>query len=268
MAGRNAHVRHEHAEVRDVEPLRLEHSHRIRRGRRLESDTEENHVSIGVLASKLERVQRRVHDAHVTTLALHPEEVPAATGHAKHVAERAEDHVRSRCDLQRLVDELERRNAHRATRTVDHLDLVRNELVDAVPDDRMRLTAADLHDRPRLGDGGVDVVEQPLGELRVVELVEVFHSGASRPLSRAALGPRVAELLVELTQLPEQGKRLHRRLLVESLQCEPDMHDRVLTNLEVRHELQADILLDATEVDLRHPSLIPLPDVEHLARDG
>src|SRR6185312_2723830 len=50
----------------------------------------------------------------------------------------------------------------------------------------MRLAAADLHDRPRVFYGGMNVVEQPLGQLRVVELIDVLHSGTSRPLSRAA----------------------------------------------------------------------------------
>src|SRR5689334_7054773 len=59
-------------------------------------------------------------------------------------------------------------------RAVHHLDL-RQQLVGAVPDDRVGVPAADLHDRPRAGRRGVDVVDQAAGQFRVVELVEVLH---------------------------------------------------------------------------------------------
>ena len=50
------------------------------------------------------------------------------------------------------VDHLQRRHADRAARPVDQFDLGGKQLVDAVLDDRVRLPAADLHDRP--GPGG------------------------------------------------------------------------------------------------------------------
>src|SRR4029077_15159645 len=48
-------------------------------------------------------------------------------------------------------------------------------------DDRMRLAAADLHHRPGLRGGPVDVVEQASGQLRVAELLEVLHRVVFRP---------------------------------------------------------------------------------------
>ena len=50
-------MRYEHAEVRDAEPLGLEDRHRVGRGRRLEPDTEENHLSIRVFPGELERIE-------------------------------------------------------------------------------------------------------------------------------------------------------------------------------------------------------------------
>ena len=56
-----------------------------------------------------------------------------------------------RGDRERLVDQLERRDADRAARAVHQLDLRRQQLVDAELDDGVRLPAADLHERPRAG---------------------------------------------------------------------------------------------------------------------
>ena len=63
--------------------------------------------------------------------------------------------------------------------------------------------------------------------------------------------PVVAELGVELAHLAEDLERLQRRLLVEALQGEADVHDGVLADLEVRHVGQAHLLGHAAEVDLR-----------------
>ena len=70
------------------------------------------------------------------------------------------------------------------------------ELVDAVADDRVRLAAADLHDRPGPGRGGLDLGEEPAREGRVLELVEVLHGtsvsdGRARS-SMACRAPRTA----------------------------------------------------------------------------
>ena len=49
----------------------------------------------------------------------------------------------------RLVDQLQRRDAHRAAGAVHQRDLRRQHPVDPGLDQRVRLPAADLHDRPR-----------------------------------------------------------------------------------------------------------------------
>ena len=68
--------------------------HRVGRGRRLEAHGEEHDAPVGVLPRDLQRVQRRVHDAHVAALGLHREQVLPRARHAEHVAEGAEDHAR------------------------------------------------------------------------------------------------------------------------------------------------------------------------------
>ena len=106
----------------------------------------------GLSPRELHRVERRVDDAHVAAGGLDGEQIAVRARHAQHVAERAEDDVGPRGDLDRLVDHLERRDADRAARAVDQRDLRRQQLVDAELDDRVGLAAADLHERPRPRD--------------------------------------------------------------------------------------------------------------------
>ena len=86
----------------------------------------------GMLARQLQRIERRIDHAHVAALRLHAQQVLRAAGHAQHVAVGDEDDVGSRCQGNRLVDDLDRRDADRAARPVDERDLLRQHLVDAV----------------------------------------------------------------------------------------------------------------------------------------
>ncbi len=76
----------------------------------------------GVRIASSQRVERRVDHPHGAAARAHLLQVAVAAGHAQHVAERGEDHVGPRRQRERLVDLLERRDAHRAARPVDHLD--------------------------------------------------------------------------------------------------------------------------------------------------
>ena len=74
-------------EVRHAQLARPPHRHRVRRRRRLEADREEDDLLIGILDRELERVERRVDDAHVPAARAHLEEIALAPRHAQHVAE-------------------------------------------------------------------------------------------------------------------------------------------------------------------------------------
>ena len=99
------------------------------------------------------------------------------------------------------------RDAHRAAGAVDHLDLVGEQLVDAVPDDRVGLAAADLHDRPGWVVPAWIRSSSLRGQLGVAELVEVLHDRSDsslsarrqcrRPACLARQREPVAELLLE-----------------------------------------------------------------------
>ncbi len=137
----------------------------------------------------------------------------------------------------------------------------------------MRLAAADLHDRPALAGGGLDLVDELAGELRVAELVEVLHDFTSEVplvvgqgggvrqagLFGGQLEP-VAELLLEHPEVLEFGQCAHRGLLVKALDREADVDDDVLADLGVGYVLQADVLRDAAEVDDRHRRAVAVLD--------
>ncbi len=130
-----------------------------------------------MLARQLQRVERRVDHAHVAALRLHAQQVLGAAGHAQHVAIGHEDDIGSQCQGNRLVDDLDRRDADRAARSVDERDLLRQHPVDAVLEEAVRLAPADFHDAPRPRDGARYGVEELAGGVTVAVLVEVAHYG-------------------------------------------------------------------------------------------
>ena len=104
--------------------------------------------------------------------------MPFAPGHAQHVAEAGEDHLGPARDRDAVVDAPHRDHADRAAGPVHELDVGRQQVVDAVLVDRVRVAAAHLHDLvvaarvDRRGDLGRDGP----AELGVAELVDVLHA--------------------------------------------------------------------------------------------
>src|SRR5450830_944080 len=84
--GGHEHVRDEDGEVRDGLACRLVHRHRVGRRGSLEPNRKEHHLAIRHVACELHRVERGVHDPHVTAGSLHGEEVPRLPLNAQHVA--------------------------------------------------------------------------------------------------------------------------------------------------------------------------------------
>ena len=148
-----------------------------RRRSRLEADGEEHDLAVGVLLGDPHRVERRVDHAHVRALGLGVEQRAVRSGHPQHVAEAREDHVRLVSDRDAVVDPAHRDHAHRAAGAVDELDVRRQQVVDAVLVDRVRVPAAHLHDlvvAARL-DGRQDLAGQGAAELGIAELVDELH---------------------------------------------------------------------------------------------
>ena len=79
-------------------------------------------------------------------------------------------------DRERLVDHLQRRHTNRTTRPVNQLDLVRQQAIEPIFHDRVRLPAADFHQDPRFGDDSANLFDDFPGERFVAIFVEIFHA--------------------------------------------------------------------------------------------
>ena len=113
-------------------------------------------------------------------------QIPVGARDAQHVAEGTEDHLGPGGDGQPLVDDLDRRDTDGAAGPVDQGQLGRQQPVDAEAQERVGLTAAHLHQRPRArhraadrvnvaarGDGIPVLVEELHDSGRTVHLIEV-----------------------------------------------------------------------------------------------
>ena len=112
--------------------------------------------------------------------ALASSSVPLRTRDAQHVAEAREDDLGLPGDRDAVVHAPHRDHADRAARSVHELDVRRQQVVDAVLVDRVRVAAADLHDLVVAGriHGRGDLGRDGAAELGVAELVDVLHAGA------------------------------------------------------------------------------------------
>ena len=80
-----------------------------------------------------------------------------------------------------VVDAAHRDHAHRAAGAVDELDVRRQQVVDPVLVDRVRVAAADLHELVVAAglDQRQDLAGDGAAELGVAELVDELHAAAS-----------------------------------------------------------------------------------------
>ena len=189
----------------------------------------------------------------------------------------------------RLVDDLQRRHADRASGPVDHLDGVRQQLVDAVPDDRMRLAATHFHDRPALAGRALDLVDELAGKLGIAELVQILHdntselpfvfgaapaatfglgnaSGFSIPACFAASSNPSPNSSLSTPRCSNSARVRFADSSSRTLKGETHVHNHVFADLGVRNVLQADVFLDAAEVDDGHQRAVTLLDAQDSPR--
>ena len=184
------HVVAHAGEVPDALGLGALQRQRGRGGGGLEADREEHHLAVGVLAGDPQRVERRVDHPHVGALGLRLEQRPLGAGDAHHVAEAREDDARLAGDRDAVVNAPHRDDAHRAARPVHQLHVGRQQVVDPVLVDGVRVPAAHLHHLvvPPGLDGREDLARQRAAQGRVAELLDEPH--AAPPPRRAARSPR------------------------------------------------------------------------------
>ena len=73
---------------------------------------------------------------------------------------------------------------------MDQRDFPRQQLVEAEPENRVRLAAADLHDVPRAGHRGSDGPGQATHGVNVAIFVEEFQRGGGEGMRDLELGAR------------------------------------------------------------------------------
>ena len=258
--------------------------------RRFEADREEDDPAVGVGRREVHGVERRIDDPDVAALRLELQEVAARAGDAQHVAERAEDHSGPRRDRVGAVDRLQRSDADRAAGPVDQLELRRQDAIEPVLDDAVRLAAADLHDGPRPRDGLCDRRGQLLRGSAVPIFVQVLH-GDSPPTPRCgrrrltaserrvetksstqtpALFPgdlRWFPQLVELIHLFEELEHATRLGLVDARQREADVDEHVVVGADLGDMLEADAPADPAELDFTHQDVVFAIGLEDSSRD-
>ena len=115
----------------------------------LEPDGEEDHAACGLGFGQLERVERRVDDAHVGPFGPRTLEARAAAGHAHHVAEGGEGHAVAAGHPDGGVHHAHRRHTHGATRAAEELDRGREHRADAAAEEGHGVGAAHLHQAHR-----------------------------------------------------------------------------------------------------------------------
>src|ERR1700722_19185570 len=85
----------------------------------------------------------------------------------------------------RLVDHLKRSDEYATPRPMQQVHLGRNQVIDPIFDDRVRLASADFHEYPRLGDDPTDFADHFLSQAFVSIFIEVFHMSLPMPQGRS-----------------------------------------------------------------------------------
>ena len=175
--------RREHVAAQDAEIVKLArggfaNDQRGRRGRRFKADGEENDFAIGMFRRNLQAIGGRVQHAKVGAARLGPDQRQAAgSRHAQGVAVGADDRATRQREGDRMIDASDRQHAYRAAGAVDHAHVGRQQVLDAVARNGMRMTAAEFHEA--VAAAGHDFGSQACGDLprhfAVAEFIDVFH---------------------------------------------------------------------------------------------
>src|SRR4029077_3483697 len=107
---------------------------------------EEHDVPIGIGASELQRIRRRVDDPYVHASGFVLERAAVRSGHAHHVPEGSEDDVRLLCQCHAIINSSHGQHAHGTTRAVNQFDVGGEQISQAEAIDGVSVPAAYLHE--------------------------------------------------------------------------------------------------------------------------
>src|SRR3954451_9170411 len=135
-------MRYEQGEIANAFLFRLPYRHRVCGSGGLKTDAEKNHFLVRVCFCNFQAVQRRIYDSDVGSARFNDEQIDIRSGNSQHVTERTENHTWPLCNAMLFIDHLERRHADRAAWPIYQFNFLRQELIDAIFNDAVRLTTA------------------------------------------------------------------------------------------------------------------------------
>ena len=100
----------------------------------------------GILLRELQRVGRRIDDAHVHAARFVFQRAAVRAGNAHHVAKGGENNIGLRCERQTIVDAAHGKNANRAARPVNQFDVGREQILQAETINGVGVAAAHFHE--------------------------------------------------------------------------------------------------------------------------
>src|SRR5580700_1215221 len=152
-----------------------------RRGGRLEADREEHDMLVRIGSGKLERIRRRINNPYVSTACLMFERTSVRARDAHHIAEGGENDVGILRHRHPIIDPAHGQYAHRATRPVNQFNVVRQNVLQPEPIDRVRMSAAHLHQAvmSRRIREPANFFCRPCDQLGLSKLINESHSKSS-----------------------------------------------------------------------------------------
>src|SRR3981081_2068337 len=82
----------------------------------LKANGKEDDLAVGILAGKLESIEWRVDEAHISSIGLGVKEAALRAWYAHHITKGGEDHSIGTGDGNGVIDSAHRQDAHRTTR--------------------------------------------------------------------------------------------------------------------------------------------------------
>ena len=168
----------EDGEVVDLAFSGLECGDRGGRGRGLKTHGQENHFAVRFTFSDGQRVERRVHNPHVSPVGLGFEQRAGASRDPQHVAEAAHGDRFVGGDGDSVIDSSHRDHTHRASGAVHHFDAVGQQRLYSVAIDGVGMAATHLHEFAGWLVSGLllNLSDEGLGCLGVTELAHELHA--------------------------------------------------------------------------------------------
>ena len=143
------------------------------------SEAHKNDLPVTMISSQLQRIQRRIHCPDICTHRLRLNHVRPRSRNAHHVAIGDENYLRAGCNGYGVIHTAERDHANRTTRTVNQIDVWRQQFFNAVLEDRMGMAAAHLHDLQALARHGGNLLGEVECRAAGSKFLNEFHSRTS-----------------------------------------------------------------------------------------